>query len=44
MKENGKWQDWTEAKKDLPPDGDSAEEDLWDYDNFGIKAFFRENF
>ena len=33
--EGGKWQDWTEAPKDLEDDEDAV-------DNFGIKAFYRE--
>lgn len=35
VKENGKWQDWTEAEKDLDSEDDVP-------DNFGIKAFYRE--
>ena len=35
VKEGGKWQDWTEAPKDLEDDEDAV-------DNLGIKAFYRE--
>ena len=35
VKEGGKWQDWTEAEKDLEDEDEAV-------DNFAIKAFYRE--
>ena len=51
VKENGSWQDWSEARKTIGQMSDETDDDEWEdyfagleveYDNFGIKVFYRK--
>jgi C1A family cysteine protease len=43
VKEDGKWQDWTKAEKtEESPEWAKAYGTVYEYDNFGIKVFYRQ--